>query len=72
MSRFPKAYDNDVPAQEGDRGLMEYVDFDNMGIGSRPSGVPRSVSEGPKPITHTGGDASSGGRKRSRARNDRT
>jgi hypothetical protein len=71
MSRFPKAYDNDVP-REGDKGLMEYVDFDNLGYGARPSGMPRSVSIGPKPINHTGGNAEAGGSKRSRARNDRT
>lgn len=61
MAKFPQHYVNDTP-KEGDRSLMEYVDFDNLGIGARKSGMPKSASEGPKPLEHVGSDATSGGR----------
>lgn len=53
---FPKPYQNEVP-NEGSEGIMEYVDFNNMGIGARKSGTPNSGSEGPKSIEHVGNSA---------------
>lgn len=38
---------------------MEYVkSFDTMGIGARQSGMPSSVSMGPKSLEHVGDNAS--------------
>ena len=55
MAQFPKPYINDV---KKDEALMQYVDFPHMGIGARASGMPKSVSEGPKSIEHVGSSAS--------------
>lgn len=52
--KFPRAPLNDVPA-EGSDPMIEYVDFDKMGIGARRSGMPDAASRGPKPISHVGG-----------------
>jgi hypothetical protein len=59
--KFPRPYVNEVPKEGGDP-CMEYVDFDRLGIGARNSGVPKSVSDGPKPIEHVG-TSTGGGRK---------
>lgn len=53
--RFPRAYQNDV---RKDDKVMEYVPFDTMGIGARPSGKPKNASEGPKSLEHVGNSAS--------------
>ena len=53
----PRAYVNDV---KKDDGLMEYVDFDKMGIGARTSGKPGRASEGPKSLQHVGGSTGKG------------
>lgn len=60
--RFPGPYVSDVP-EEGKDPMMVTVDFDRLGIGARNSGVPKSVSEGPKAIEHVGGSAGNGGKK---------
>jgi hypothetical protein len=58
MAQFPKPYVNEVP-KEGDSKIMEYVDFKRMGIGARPSGVPKDgVNAGGMNIEHVGGSAS--------------
>ena len=53
-SKFPRAYLNTVPA-EGSDNMLEYVDFQKMGIGARRSGMPNTASTGPRPIQHVGG-----------------
>lgn len=58
--RFPRPYINSVPREGGDKSLMEYVDFQHMGIGARPSGMPQGGVPGPKSLEHVGGSASSG------------
>jgi len=55
---FPKPYVNNVP-MEGSEKVMEYVNFDRLGIGARNSGVPKNVAEGPKRIEHVGDNAAS-------------
>jgi hypothetical protein len=55
--RFPRPYVNEVP-KEGDSKIAEYVPFDEMGIGARKSGLPKSASDGPKSIEHVGDSAS--------------
>ena len=55
QGRFPKAYVQDV---KKDEAMMEYVNFESMGIGARPSGKPKTASEGPKPLEHVGNSAS--------------
>ena len=52
-SGFPGPYVNDTGA-EGSDPIMEYVPFDTMGIGARKSGLPSTVSTGPKMIDHVG------------------
>lgn len=37
--KFPRPYTNNVP-QENAEPMMEYVDFDKMGIGARKSAMP--------------------------------
>lgn len=53
--KFPKAYTAEV---KRDDSLMEYVSFPTMGIGARKSGLPTTVSTGPKSIEHVGKSAS--------------
>ncbi len=57
--KFPRAYVNDVPA-EGSSNIMEYVNFQNLGIGARKSGMPSKASEGPKSLEHVGNSAEGG------------
>jgi len=57
--KFPRPYVNSVPA-EGDVGMMQYVPFKTMGIGARPSGLPKDASEGPKALEHVGKSAEGG------------
>ena len=57
-SRFPKQYVNDVRV---DNQIMEYVDFPKMGIGARPSGLPKENLNGIKSLEHVG--KSAGGSK---------
>ncbi len=54
---FPRPYVNQV---KKDEALMEYVDFDKMGIGARKSGMPAKASDGPLPLDHVGGSAQGG------------
>jgi hypothetical protein len=57
MAQFPKPYVNDVP-KEGDSKIMEYVDFQKMGIGARGSGVPKGGVNAPgMNLDHVGGSA---------------
>lgn len=57
MAQFPKSYVNDVP-KGPDRKLMETVPFDTMGIGARPSGLPKGgVNGAGLNIDHVGGSA---------------
>ena len=58
---WPRAYQNAVPT-EGSEGMMEYVDFKNLGIGARKSGMPGKASEGPKSLEHVGKSAGKGGK----------
>lgn len=58
--RFPKAYTAEV---KRDDGLMVYVPFPTMGIGARKSGLPTTVSEGPKSLEHVGKSASGSSKK---------
>lgn len=51
QGRIPKPYVNDTKV---DRGLMEYVSFEDMSIGARKAGMPPSASTGPKSIEHVG------------------
>ena len=57
--KFPRAYVDSVPA-EGSSNIMEYVNFQNLGIGARKSGMPNMASDGPKGLDHVGGNASGG------------
>lgn len=53
---IPRPYVNDV---KEDRSLMVYPPDDNMDIGARKSGVPKSASTGPKGLEHVGGSVGS-------------
>ena len=59
MDKFPRPYVNSVP-KEGEASIMEYTSFPTMGIGARPSGMPKDASEGPKAIDHVGKSAEGG------------
>ena len=54
-SGFPRPYTNMVPG-EGAEQMMEYVPFDKLGIGARPSGKPKgSINAGDRMnIDHVG------------------
>ena len=56
--KFPKPYLNEVVKNES---LLVYVATDKMDIGARKSAMPKTASEGPKSLEHTGGSA--GGKK---------
>lgn len=58
--KIPGPYVNDVKV---DKGLMEYVPFENMDIGARKSGTPGSASAGPKPLSHVGDSDGTRGRE---------
>jgi len=53
---FPKAYQNSVP-REGSDQMMEYVPFDNLGIGARKSAMPKGGANNIKSLSHVGGTA---------------
>lgn len=59
--KFPRAYTDTV--KRDDTGLMIYTTFPTMGIGARKSGLPATVSEGPKSIEHVGKSASGTSKK---------
>ena len=61
--KFPKAYTSDVAV---DRGMLEYVEFDKMGIGARPSGQPKGSSTSIKSLEHVGKDGSRGSAARAK------
>lgn len=52
--RFPKAYVNDVKKDS----IMEYVPFESMDIGARPSGQPKTIKHQGMGLDHVGGTAS--------------
>ena len=52
--RFPKAYVNTVKKDS----MMEYVPFDNLDIGARPSGMPKQIKKEGMGLDHVGGTAS--------------
>ena len=58
--KFPRAYTAEV---KRDDSLMVYTTFQTMGIGARKSGLPATVSEGPKSIEHVGKSASGTSKK---------
>ena len=58
--RFPKAYTDGV---KRDDSLLIYTTFPSMGIGARKSGLPTTVSDGPKAIDHVGKSASGTSKK---------
>lgn len=60
--KIPRPYVGDV---KKDDSLLVYVPMEKMGIGARMSGLPKTASEGPKPLDHVGKSAgSSGGGKK--------
>jgi hypothetical protein len=60
MARFPRPYTNQVPA-EGGEPMMQYVDFNRLGIGARSSGLPKgdAAPGGIRSLDHVGGSAGS-------------
>lgn len=60
--KFPRPYVNSVP-KEGGVGMMEYVPFDHLQIGARPSGMPKSGTNNIKSLDHVGKSAEGGKRK---------
>jgi len=52
-SRFPRAYASDVKKNDE---MMEYVPMDKMGIGARPSNLPKGVND-IKSLEHVGKEA---------------
>jgi hypothetical protein len=58
--KFPRPYVDTVPKVEGGEGMMQYVPFDKMGIGARPSGLPKDGVNDIKSLTHVGEDGTSG------------
>ena len=57
--KFPRPYVNSVP-EEGNESMMVYVPFKTMGIGARPSGLPKGGVNDIKSLTHTGSDGTGG------------
>lgn len=53
---FPGPYVDNVPAEGSDK-MMEYTNFDHMGIGARKSTLNTVDQSGPKPLDHVGGSA---------------
>ena len=60
---FPRPYVDSVP-KEGNEPMMEYVDFDKLGIGARKSGMPGGDMNQIKSLEHVGKSASGDGSKR--------
>lgn len=61
--RFPRPYQNSVP-RENAEPMMEYVDFQRLGIGARTSGLPGGDMNQIKSLEHVGKSASDNGGKR--------
>lgn len=61
--KFPKPYTSDVKV---DRSMMEYVEFEKMDIGARPSALPKGDASGIKSLEHVGEDGSRGSAKRAK------
>jgi hypothetical protein len=57
--KFPRPYVNSVP-EEGSEPMMQYVPFKNLGIGARPSGLPKDGVNDIKSLTHVGEDGTKG------------
>ncbi len=55
QGKVPTPYVNDV---KEDRSVMQYVEFEVMGIGARKSGLPTDGTNGVKSLQHVGDDAS--------------
>jgi hypothetical protein len=60
QGKVPTPYVNDV---KEDRSVMQYVEFEVMGIGARKSGLPTDGTNGVKSLQHVGDDASRGAGK---------
>jgi len=60
--RFPAPYKNDVPKNPENTAQMEYVHFPTLGIGARPSGLPKNNVNEIKSLDHVGGDATKNGK----------
>ena len=60
---FPRPYVNTVP-KENAEPMMEYVNFNHLGIGARPSGMPKEGPNNIRSLDHVGSDASGNGSKR--------
>lgn len=58
--KIPGPYQNSVKL---DRGLMETVPFETMGIGARKSGLPNNNMNGTKSLDHVGGSQGSSGKE---------
>lgn len=59
--KFPRPYANSVP-QENAEPMMEYVDFDKMGIGARRSAMPGGEGMNQiRGLDHVGKSATSNG-----------
>ncbi len=59
--RFPRPYRNSIP-KEGSEPMMEYIDFEKLGIGARSSGLPKESVNGVKSLEHVGSDATKSGK----------
>ena len=60
QGKVPTPYVNDAKV---DNSVMQYVDFDLMGIGARKSGLPTDGTNGIKSLEHVDRDASNGSGK---------
>ena len=54
--KFPRPYVNEVRQDS----IMEYVEFQTTGIGSRRSGLPKDVKSEGMNLEHVGGTAGKG------------
>lgn len=57
--KFPKPYVSDVPNTPDP--MTEHVNYPTMGIGARPSGLPKESMNGIKSIEHVGGSGAKKG-----------
>jgi len=60
QGKVPTPYVNDV---KEDRSVMQYVEFEVMGIGARKSGLPSDGTNHIKSLEHVDRDASKGSGK---------
>lgn len=57
--KFPRPFVNSVPPENAE-SMMEYVDFNRMGIGARKSAMPDGLN-GIRSLDHVGKNAGNGG-----------